>query len=751
MHPTEGARACNKGTGLADDIRYYGQRLRDAAYEKIGHLYPTVTDDEGQERTVIAWIWARTVTNPNPANPVQVPLVRSWWLSKKKGKEAWIEPVINGNEITYVVRHDANGPKGDDEGTVNRRGAKSIIDGTPIDFKYIRQEGKEGRIGFSLIAIVAEGNGGRLYLSPSSNQAEIAAVKEPTDAPQEDLPLKALSFRVQEYGHKQWKDLFSPRQLTALTTLADLIPRIREEVLADALAAGMPEGERLDDGGSGAQAYADAVSVYLALAVSRQTDYESSICTWNSARDLVRNVFGRQAIPMAWDFAEVNPFSSKAGNFMSQIGWVSGAVETLPAQPRGYVEQADAMTRSYAGVVVSTDPPYYDNIGYSDLSDYFYVWLRKMLEPIVPSLVRTSLTPKAQELVANPYRHDGKEGAAKFFEEGFGEVFAKVREDANTDIPMTVYYAYKQKDSKDGTSSGWYTLLEGLINAGWEVTATWPVRSERNGRLIGIGTNSLASSIVLACRPRPVDAPTTTLRAFSMLLKQELSAAITTLLASGIDPVDMNQAAIGPGISVYSRFSKVREANGEAMGVKKALELINATLDEVLGDDDVDYDADTRFAVRWYQQYGWGKEDSGIVDQLSLSCGTTLASLRRGGILDTAGGYARLLPPKELGEQWDVHHDPQISLWEALMRLAGIFEKQGGDAVIDAMAALDNRVSLDQVHMLGFRMYHEADKAGDVEGALALNNLMQSWDDLADMAMQRDASGLEDTQGELGL
>lgn len=511
----------------------------------------------------------------------------------------------------------------------------------------------------------------------------------------------------------------------------------------------MPEGKPLDDGGNGARAYADAVSVYLSLAVSRQTDRSSSINSWDSSRDTIRNVFARQAIPMTWDYAESNPFSSKSGNFLGQVEWVAEAVENVPAYPECEAHQADAATRDYSNVVVSTDPPYYDNIGYSDLSDYFYVWLRRMLKPVLPSVTATMLTPKTQELVANPYRHGGKDGAAEFFVDGFNHVFAHIRETARTDISMTVYYAYKQKDDKTGTSTGWYALLDGLIHSGWEITATWPVRSELSNRMISSGTNALASSIVLACRPRPADAPATTMRAFNSVLRMELSEELRTLIASGIDPVDLSQAAIGPGISVYSRYSRIREADGTDMPIQRALEVINHVIDEVMGDADSDYDPDTRFAVKWYQAYGWSQQDSGIADQLSRSCGTSPDALVRSSVFEAAGGNARLLRPGELSGEWDPLTDVRTSLWEAAVRLAGVLDAKGVDAVTPMMAHVGQCMPLDQVRGLVFRMYHEAEKRKDTEEAIRFNNLASMWDDLYTDAVRRMRDAGENVQGTL--
>ena len=751
VHPTEGTKASDKTGGLADDIRYYGRLLRDKAFEKVGYLYPKVKDEHGVEHTVIAWIWARTVTNPNPANPVQVPLVRSWWLSKKKGHEAWIKPIIHDDgTITYEVQHDNKGPKGDGEWTIkNGKGCVSIVDGTPFTYDYVRSEGKAHRLGATLIGVVADGDKGRLYLSPTDEQIRIAdcsRIQTDFEVPIADNP---RWFSPPSYGMDTFDSLFTNRQLTVLTTLADTVTEVRELVLKDALAAGMPEGEPLDRGGHGARAYADAVSVYLSLAVSRQTDRCSSIASWQNIGEKIRNVFARQAIPMTWDYAEANPFSSSSGNFLGQVEWVAEAVENVPAYPECEAHQADAATRDYSNVVVSTDPPYYDNIGYSDLSDYFYVWLRRMLKPVLPSVTATMLTPKAQELVANPYRHGGKDGAAEFFVDGFNHVFAHIRETARTDIPMTVYYAYKQKDDRTGTSTGWYALLDGLIHSGWEITATWPVRSERGGRMISVGTNSLASSIVLACRPRPADAPATTMRAFNSVLRMELSEELRTLIASGIDPVDLSQAAIGPGISVYSRYSRIREADGTDMPIQRALEVINHVIDEVMGDADSDYDPDTRFAVKWYQAYGWSQQDSGIADQLSRSCGTSPDALVRSSVFEAAGGNARLLRPGELSGEWDPLTDVRTSLWEAAVRLAGVLDAKGVDAVTPMMAHVGQCMPLDQVRGLVFRMYHEAEKRKDTEEAIRFNNLASMWDDLYTDAVRRMRDAGENVQGTL--
>ena len=729
-----------RAEGLAADVQHYGQWLRDEAEKRIGHLYPKVTAPGGTEHTVIAWKWARTVISPNPANPIETPLVNSWWLSKKKGKEAWVKATVVDGRVQYEVQHNADGPKKDEDGTIKHgKGAWTVGDGTPFSYDYVRESGKRGEIGAHLIGIVAEGNPGRLYLSPTPEHIQAAKVDAGDAGIIGEIATNPRWFSPPAYGMREFSDLFTNRQLVALTTLSELVAEARSKIREDALAAGIPAGERLEDGGVGAEAYADAVATYLALGVSRTADYNNALCTWHTTRDTVTHLFTRQAIPMTWDYIETNVLSNSSGNFLGQLKIVAKVIQRLPAEINGEVKQISATSRDYADLVVSTDPPYYDNIGYSDLSDFFYVWLRKSLRTIHPSVVGTMLTPKADELVANPYRHDGKQGAEKFFIEGFNSVFHHIREDdANSDVPMTVYYAYKQQDSgKDGTSStGWHTLLDGLIQSGWEITATWPMRSELKNRMLSQGTNALASSILLACRPRPADARAVARRAFVAALKSELPEALRTLMQGAIAPVDLAQAAIGPGISVFSRYAKVREADGSDMSVRDALQLINATLDEVLGEQESDLDSDSRFAVRWYRQYGWDADSSGIADQLARSSDTSLAELQRGGIFEAKGGKARLLSPTQLDEEWDPAADEHVSVWEATVRLAAVLAKDGVDKVAELLPAVGEKVSLDAVKELGFLLFHEAEKNKDTDDAILFNGLVSSWGDLNEQARQ---------------
>ena len=733
-----------RAEGLAADVQHYGQWLRDEAEKRIGHLYPKITAPGGTEHTVIAWKWARTVISPNPANPIETPLVNSWWLSKKKGKEAWVKATVVDGQVQYEVQHNADGPKKDEDGTIKHgKGAWTVGDGTPFSYDYVRESGKRGEIGAHLIGIVAEGNPGRLYLSPTPEHIQAAKVDAGDAGIIGEIATNPRWFSPPAYGMREFSDLFTNRQLVALTTLSELVSEARGKILEDALAADIPAGERLEDGGVGAEAYADAVATYLAFALDKLADLNNSLVGWEPKAQCPRHLFGRQSIPMVWDYAEANPLSKSSGSFITIIQGISKAMKApffgVSSSTSNSVSPGNAMAREYKDLIVSTDPPYYDNIGYADLSDFFYVWLRKSLRTIYPSVVGTMLTPKADELVANPYRHDGKQGAEKFFVEGFNSVFRRIREgEANPDVPMTVYYAYKQQDrGKDGTSStGWHTLLDGLIQSGWEITATWPMRSEAKNRLLAHGTNALASSILLACRPRPADARAVARRAFVAALKSELPEALRTLMQGAIAPVDLAQAAIGPGISVFSRYAKVREADGSDMSVRGALQLINATLDEVLGEQESDLDSDTRFAVRWYRQYGWEADSSGIADQLARSSDTSLAELQRGGIFEAKGGKARLLSPTQLNEAWDPAVDEHVSVWEATVRLAAVLAKDGVDKVAELLPAVGEKVSLDAVKELGFLLFHEAEKNKDTDDAILFNGLVSSWGDLNEQARQ---------------
>lgn len=728
-------RDWQRAEGLAADVRSYGAWMRDQAQKQIGQYYPPAVMADGSDATVIAWIWARTVRCPNPACGIDLPLVRTWWLSKKKGREAYVVPTVvpddaapGGRRVRFAVDSDLkNGPGPAEDGTVARTAATCIACKSSVPLTHVRAEGRNGRLGAELMAVVAEGQRRRIYLAPSDAHAEAADLERPESAPIGSLPPHGLSpanpQTIRIYGFDDWADLFTPRQLTALCTFSDLVGEAKQRVVAD----------------GGSAEYADAVATYLALTVSRCADYWSAMCSWHNTGEKLRNVFGRQAIPMSWDYAEVMPFSESSGGYLGQLNWVAKVVDGLPATRPAHVRQADAASGVAIGAI-STDPPYYDNIGYSDLSDFFYVWQRKMLQSTYPDLFSTMLVPKAGELVANPHRHNGKLGAKKFFETGFQQVFASARTAASEDMPITVYYAFKQNDSDESgqVSTGWETLLDGMIGSGWEITSTWPMRTESGVRLIGNNKNALASSIVLSLRPRPLDAPTTDRRGFIEKLEAELPDALRRLQQGQIAPVDLPQAAIGPGMGVFSRYTAVLEPDGTRMTVRSALARINENLDRVLNEQEGDFDASTRFAIAWYRQYGYGVGKFGSADGLARARNTSVEVLDRNQILSSRAGNVQLLNPAYLSDEYDVIADAHISSWEALHHLVRVLDGEGiesaGRFLRSALSRPDGAVDGDLVKELGHLLFRIAEANGWTKDALNFNAVVTSWPEILDVS-----------------
>jgi len=749
--------------GLANDIRYYGKWMRDEAKRRIGHLYPTVTLSKeygGGEATVIAWLWVRTVICPNPACGTSMPLTSKWWLSKKKGKETWVEPEVDRTVVPPAIHFIVKNGKGQpQDGTVNRQGSTCIACGTPVPFDYIRSEGKAGRMGAQLMAIVAEGKHGRAYLPPIEEQSAIATEAKPANVPETDLPQQALSFRVQLYGMIKHRDLFSQRQLVALTTFSDLVQEAREKVLNDAKAAGWPlDGVSLNDDGTGASAYADAVGTYLGMNVSKLANRSATLCFWDPMGENVQQVFARQAIPMVWDFVEGNPFSNSTGNFIGQIDYLTGVLDVNPYITKGIVKQADAASNSNwtTKFVVSTDPPYYDNIGYADLSDFFYIWLRRSLNSIYPDLFRTILVPKTQELVATPYRFEGdKSKAQEFFEKGLGKAFDLMYAAQHPNYPMTIYYAFKQAESEligennnevshDGNnikvtaSTGWETMLAGLIRAGFTITGTWPMRTELVTNLKK-NISSLASSIVIVCRPRPVTALMASRREFLNALREELPLALKNLQYGSIAPVDLAQASIGPGMAIYSRYSKVVESDGTTLSVRTALQLINRALDEVLAEQEGEYDPETRWAIAWFEEYAMNPGEYGRAETLSKAKNTSVQSLVNAGFLEAKSGKVRLLSRDELAETWNPKEQRHLTVWEVMQRMIHAQDKKGDTASGDILRRGGEKAAI--ARDLAYRLYTVCERKGWTQEALAYNSLVVSWSEISRLANREASDG----------
>ncbi|MFN7204897.1 MAG: DUF1156 domain-containing protein [Burkholderiales bacterium] len=749
--------------GLAEDVRRYGAWMREQAQQRIGHLYPPIEITAemaaerpdlkpliGQQLTVIAWLWARTVRSPNPAfSQVEVPLASTFVLSSKEGKEAYVQPVVQGDGYRFDVCMGTP-PEGASPGTAagKRGGFYCLLSHSPIDYKYIRTEGAAGRMGSRLMAIVAEGTRGRIYLPVTTEHEAIAREATPTWRPEVKLHGKCR-VNVSNYGLDTYADLFTPRQLVALTTFSDLVPEAIARVRADALAAGMPDdGRGLDAGGTGATAYAEAVGVYLAFAIDKASDYWSSICTWHSSKDLIRNTFGRQAIPMTWDYAETNPFSDSAGNASSGIDWAYKALHLMPASTHGSAGQADAQTQTISTAkVISTDPPYYDNIGYADLSDFFYVWLRKSLKPIFPNLYATLAVPKAEELVATPYRHGGKEQAEAFFLDGMTRAMHNLAEQAHPAFPVTIYYAFKQSESKDeaGTSStGWETFLDAVLRAGFAISGTWPMRTELGNRMIGSGTNALASSIVLVCRKRLPHAPTVSRREFLRELNAVLPEALLDMTRGGVNspvaPVDLSQAIIGPGMAIFSQYAAVLEADGSPMRVKTALQLINRFFAED------DFDHDTQFCLHWFEGTGWASGKYGEADVLARAKGTSVGGLVDGGVVESSGGNLRLLKWAELPRDWSPETDKRVSVWEALHHLIRALNQDGESATGALLARMPAQA--EPLRALAYRLYTLCERKGWAEDARAYNELVTAWSGIEQAATE---AGIKGSQAALDI
>ena len=724
----------SRAQGLAEDVRYYGEWMKQEAYKRIGHLYPKVKvphEKGGGEATVIAWIWARTVKCPNPACGCEMPLVKSFDLSKKPGSEYHVALNIDGNEISYFVKKG----KSKLDGTVSRNGAVCPCCGSVADFSYIRQSGMDGNLSSTLIAVVAEGAHGRIYITPTLEQRASASVERPDEYPSGVLSGKCR-VNVALYGFDKTSDLFTPRQLKALTTFSTLVAEAQAKAETDAVSAGMKNDHLpLCEGGDGAKAYGEAIGVYLAFAVDRAADAWSSLVGWRNTVEASRNTFARQALPMVWDYTEVNPFSSSCGNWSDAcIGWVEKAVKELNGNQIGEAKQFDAQSDcGLRNIMISTDPPYYDNISYADLSDYFYVWLRQSLKDTYPQLFSTMLVPKVEELIATPYRHDGNaEKAKNFFENGMLSACEQMFEYAQDDIPVTIYYAYKQSDSdvKGTASSGWETMLGAIIHAGFAITGTWPMRTERAGRMIGNGANALASSIVLVCRKRPKDAPQTTRRNFIAALRRELRPALQKLQSSNIAPVDLAQSAIGPGMGVFSRYRRVLEADGSVMSVRSALQVINEEVDLYFNEQVGSLDAASRFCVDLYTQCAYNNIKYGEAEILANAKSTSIPMMAAHGVLYAKAGVVHLIERSELPTEVDSN---ERTIWLLTQQLTHAMATGG----IEACAKIVFNIfgsGAEAAKDLAYRLYTIAERKGWAEEGYAYNALVVAWPDIQSRA-----------------
>ncbi|MGC8492632.1 MAG: DUF1156 domain-containing protein [Syntrophobacteraceae bacterium] len=745
--------------GLAEDVRYYGKWIRDEAEKRIGHLYPKVEITEemakdrqdlrkyvGHKLTVIAWFWARTVKSPNPAfAQVDVPLASSFMLSTKVGKEAYVQPIIGNDGYLFTVKvgapNDIEAVKNGTKAGGSHSAFICLMSGTPMPFDYIRSEAKTGRMGVRLMAAVCEGHRSRVYVPPTTEMENIAYQANPMWKPDCVMPKKHRNFQPPVYGMDNLGDVFTHRQLVALTVLSDLVQETRQLVREDALKAGMADdGISLERDGARTTAYADAVGLYLGLAVSRTTNTINALTVWSQSRDQSVNLFSRQAIPMVWDFPEVNPFGGAAGDFSATTASMAKTL-SVASDRSSWIFQADARTQNLSrSRIVSTDPPYYDNVAYADLSDFFYVWLRRSLKSVFPDLLSTLAVPKAEELVAMPHRHGSREKAEQFFMNGMTEAMHRLAEQAHPAFPVSIYYAFKQsemRDTGDIVSTGWETFLDAVIRAGFNITGTWPIRTERPTG-VKAGTNSLASSIVLVCRNHSDSSPSATRRDLVAALKAELPLALAHLQHGNIAPVDLAQAAIGPGMGVYTRYSKVLDATGRQLSVREALALINQTLDEALAEQEGDFDADSRWALAWFEQVGYNDSEFGVAEILSKAKNTSLEGMVGAGIVSSRAGKVRLLRPDELPANWDPEKEKRLTAWEMVHQLIRVLEADGEDAAAKMVAKLGARSEV--ARELAYRLYTICERKKRAAEALSYNSLVQSWPEILRLAQEEKRS-----------
>ncbi|MDE2480825.1 MAG: DUF1156 domain-containing protein [bacterium] len=735
-------RTWERATGLAADVEAYGQAVLEDARKRLMTHYPSVRLEGGRDASVIAWIWARTVKCNNPVCGAAMPLVRSFTLSDRSGKGWSIEPIVDRKAKT--VRFETRAGKPSRGGTVNRRGAECIVCGEPVTLSYIREEGKAKRLGAQLMAIVAEGERGRVYVAPTETQAFTAMHAQPSWTPDTDLPEQALGFRVQGYGMTKHRDLFTSRQLLTLTTFSDLVREAHAKIYADAKEAGLADDDGIEQGGHGARAYADAVVTYLAFSLDKVADYCSTLCIWNILREQIAHVFGRQTLSMTWDYAEANPIGDSSGSFMGAVQWSKKAIESASCASEASVFQQDASYANFSGRAVSTDPPYYDNVPYADLSDYFYVWLRRTALDSYPNLFSTILVPKTQELIAEPSRFGGsREKASAFFEAGLADVFAKIDEGARRDVPITVFYAFKQternEDATDAASEssvGWETMLSGLISAGIQIVGTWPISSERATRMRGQNSNALGSSIVLVCRPR-AGSVTCSRAEFVRALRSELPTAVARLREASLAPTDLQQAALGPGMAIFSRFSRVLEPDDTSMTVRSALFLINEALGQTLLGEISGVDAETHFALAWFDENGYSVGQYTKADVTLRAKNASIDPLVRSGVALSESGRVQLLAPHEI-EVETAAELRTFPAWAQTMHVvAGLVGEDGSDERAATVLREIGSGSVEHIKDIAYHCYLICDRAKRSAEARDFNALVQAWPDLLRLASER--------------
>lgn len=735
--------------GLVEDVNRYGGLIRANVLNKIEKLYPKITisneiieenpslkDYLGQEFRPITWLWARTVKSPNPAySHVDVPLCSTFVLSGKKGKERYLKPIISGDSYDFEV---CAGELSSDikSGTKASRGGnfKCIFSGSPIPVTEIRQQGKEGGLGKKLLAAVISTPSGRVFISPKF----VKLIPDEDIAigwsPNTDINHNPRDIRTQLYGLTKYQDLFTKRQLAFFDKTISELHELADQIESDFVRANPELSYK-------AKEYRKAIVTYLAIAVSRTTNTLNSLAVWSQGREQSVNLFSRQAIPMTWDFPEVNPFGGAAGDLIQTLKSMSKSILALPKPGKGVVVQLDAQSQSLSSnKVISTDPPYYDNIAYADLSDFFYVWLRKLLKHEFSEEFSTLTVPKQDELVASQYRHGSNHNAEKFFLEGMTKAMHNLAENAHPSFPVTIYYAFKQSETKgnETSNSGWCTFLQAVINSGFSIEGTWPMRTERPTG-VKVSMNALASSIILVCRVRKKQLGSISRRQFQRELKADMPEALEAMIGgesgqSPIAPVDLAQAAIGPGMAIYSKYDAVLNQDGSEMSVHDALVMINKEITDYLNPDAGVYDVDTLFCSDWFDQYGWSQGEFGIADTLARAKGTSVEGVEESGVIEAGVGKVRLLRWEDMDSNWDPKIDNRVPVWEACHQIIRELNQKGESAAGVLLARMPEHG--EAIRQLAYHMYTLCERKKWAEDARAYNELITAWHSVVEASLE---------------
>ncbi|MDA8358564.1 MAG: DUF1156 domain-containing protein [Actinomycetota bacterium] len=710
--------------GFFVDVEYYARQIRDEAFQRVGHMYPLAPNGD----PVVAWWWARTVESPDPRFAgAQVPLVNDWCLSKKRGEEAYVVPIVNRNSktITFSIARSAS--------TSQLSRDICLFSGAPIPLDYVRQQAQQVGLGTQMLAIISSGQHGRAHFAPTEIHSRAAIQQVGANIDPVPIPEKALSFSAYQYGFKNWSELFTHRQQSMLEAFAKATAHISSDVVAE----------------GGSTEYARAIETFLGLCVGKLAQASSMLVKWRTRNGTSKAeiAVSRHDISPLLDFAETNPFGGSVGDWM---GIVTNALRALnlvdPTGPGSVVVMSDARTASEGldgQCLVVTDPPYFSAIGYANVSDYFYPWLRLSLKDLYPDLFSTIGAPKVGELIAEPARHATRHDAKQYFIDGFTDVIGSLRAASRPDLPLLIVYAYKEQESEEGgqVSTGWEAMLEAVIRSGLAVIGTWPIRGTSSSGIRDVKANALATYVVLVCRPRPAVSGRISRRDLVATLRTELGPAIQVLQSAAVAPVDLAQAVIGPGMAVFTRYQSVLEPDGAPMTVRSALLLINSVLAEVLDQQEGEFDSDTRWATTWFEQFQFGEAPSGEADSLARAKVTSIDGLERAGVIVTRGGTCRLVRRDELAQDYDPAQDRRPTVWEAVQHLVKQLLDGGEEQAASLLARLPNS---EAARDLAYRLYSICERKGWAEEGGAYNVLVASWPEIARLAQQ------QQTQQQLG-